>query len=91
MRRLAIISSVIAVALLILGLVEWLTNYHWAQGDQNPLFGNPHLLLNDGVTVLIAAGFLLIGSIVMWIIALRRQTPAEPTALRKEQGDRRRS
>ena len=46
--------------LLILGLVDWLTNYNWAQGDQDPLFGNPHILLNDGATVLIAGGFLAV-------------------------------
>jgi hypothetical protein len=72
MRRMAVITSVISGVLLILGVVESLTNFQWAQGDQDPLFGNPHVLLNDGTTVLIAAGFLIIGSAVMWILALRK-------------------
>jgi hypothetical protein len=72
MRRVAMITSVISGVLLIFGVVESLTNFQWAQGDQDPLFGNPHVLLNDGTTVLIAAGFLLIGSVIMWILALRR-------------------
>ena len=72
MRRLAMIFSVIFGVLLVLGLIELLTKYHWAQGDQDPLFGNPHVLLNDGTTVLIAAGLLVIGSVIMWILALRR-------------------
>ncbi len=72
MKRVAMITSVVAVVVLILGLVESLTNYQWAQGDQDPLFGNPRILLNDGMTALIAGGFLLIGAIIMWIIARRR-------------------
>ena len=72
MRRIALITSVISLVLLVLGIVEALTNYQWAQGDQNALFGNQKILLNDGVTVLIAAGFLIVGSAVMWVIALRR-------------------
>jgi hypothetical protein len=72
MRRMAIITSVITVLLLILGFADWLTNYNWAQGDQDPLFGNPRILLNDGATVLIAAGLLAVGSVIMWILALRK-------------------
>jgi hypothetical protein len=72
MKRVAMITSVVAVVVLILGLVESLTNYQWAQGDQDPLFGNPRILLNDGMTALIAGGFLLIGAIIMWVVARRR-------------------
>jgi hypothetical protein len=72
MRRMAWTFSVISVVLLVYGLVDYLTNYNWAQGDQDPLFGNPNILLNDGATVLVAAGFLSVGSIIMWIVALRR-------------------
>ncbi len=72
MRRIARVTSVIAGVLLVLGLVEYLTNYQWAQGDQDPLFGDPRILMNDGLTVLIAAGLLLIGSAIMWVLAVRR-------------------
>jgi hypothetical protein len=71
MRRIAWVFSVISVVLLVYGLIDYLTNYNWAQGDQDPLFGNQNVLLNDGATVLIAAGFLSVGSIIMWIAALR--------------------
>ena len=71
MRRLAIITSVISGLLLVLGLIDYVTNYNWSN-DQDPLFGNPRILLNDGATVLIAGGFLTIGSVVMWIMALRK-------------------
>lgn len=80
MRRIAVICTVLSGMLLILGLVEWATNYEWAAGDQDPLFGNPRVMINDGVTVLIATGFLIVGSVIMWILALR-----------KGQGDQRKS
>jgi CHASE3 domain sensor protein len=71
MKRIAIIFSVISVILLVYGLIDYLTNYNWAQGDQDPLFGNQNVLLNDGATVLIAGGFLTVGSVIMWVLALR--------------------
>jgi hypothetical protein len=73
MRRAAWIFSIVSVVLLIYGLVDYLTKYNWAQGDQDPLFGNQKILLNDGATVLIAGGFLAIGSILMWVLALRKE------------------
>ncbi|HSZ46656.1 MAG TPA: hypothetical protein VK823_15060 [Streptosporangiaceae bacterium] len=73
MRRLAWTFSIISAIILIYGLVDYLTNYNWAQGDQDPLFGNQSILLNDGATVLIAGGLLAVGSIIMWIVALRRR------------------
>jgi hypothetical protein len=67
------IFSVISALLLIYGLIDYLTKYNWAQGDQNAFFGNQNVLLNDGATVLIAGAFLSIGSAVMWILAVRKE------------------
>jgi CHASE3 domain sensor protein len=72
MKRIAIIFSIISVILLVYGLIDYLTNYNWAQGDQDPLFGNQNVLLNDGATVLIAGGLLTVGSVLMWVLALRK-------------------
>jgi hypothetical protein len=72
MKRLAMITGIVSAVVLVLGLVESLTNYQWAQGDQDPLFGDPRILLNDGMTTLIAGGLLLIGSVIMWILARRK-------------------
>jgi hypothetical protein len=72
MKRLAMITGIVSAVVLVLGLVESLTNYQWAQGDQDPLFGDPRILLNDGMTTLIAGGFLLIGSVIMWMLARRK-------------------
>jgi energy-coupling factor transporter transmembrane protein EcfT len=71
MRRLAIASTIATGLLLILGLADWLTNYNWSN-DQDPLFGNPHILLNDGATVLVATGFLAIVTALLWALALRK-------------------
>ena len=73
MRRLAWIISIVAAVVLIIGLIDYITKYKWAQGDQNAFFGNQNVLLNDGATVLIAGGLLAIGSILMWVLALRRE------------------
>jgi hypothetical protein len=72
MKRLAIIFSALTIGMLILGLVENLTNFRWAVGDQNTFFGNPRLVLNDGKVVLILTGFLVVASAVMWFMAVRK-------------------
>ena len=72
MRRAAIVCTALSGVLLVLGIVEAVTNYQWSAGDQDPLFGNPRLMMNDGTTVLIAAGFLIVVSAVMWVLAKRK-------------------
>jgi hypothetical protein len=72
MRRMAIIFSVVTGGMLVLGIIENLTNFRWASGDQNTFFGNPRVVLNDGKVVLILTGFLVIASAAMWYLALRK-------------------
>ena len=79
MRRAAIVLSVVSGLLLILGLVDYLTNYNFAN-NQGTIFGNPNVVVNEGVTVLIAAGVLVLVTAAMWILARR-----------KDQSDQRRS
>jgi hypothetical protein len=64
--------TVLSGVLIILGAVESLTNYKWSAGDQNAIFGNPRLLANDGITVLVAGGFLALVSATMWALARRK-------------------
>jgi hypothetical protein len=71
MKRIAVICTVITAILVVLGVIEAITNYQWSAGDQDPFFGNPRLLMNDGTTVLIAAGFMIVVSVVTWILARR--------------------
>ena len=71
MKRLAIVSTVVSGVLLVIGLIDYLTNYNWAN-DQNPFAGNQNVLLNDGATILIAGGLLVIISAIIWLMALRK-------------------
>ena len=72
MRRIAIFFSVITGGMLVLGIVENLTNFRWSAGDQNTFFGNQHVVLNDGKVALILTGFLLIATAMMWYVVLRK-------------------
>jgi len=69
MRRAAIIFTVISGILLVLGLVDYLTNY-----NNNPgvIFGNPKVPVSEGATVLIADGVLILATALMWILAVRK-------------------
>jgi hypothetical protein len=72
MKYLAIFFSALAVGMLILGVVEDATNFRWAD-DQNTFFGNPNWVMNDGKTVLILAGILVLTSAALWLYwAMRR-------------------
>ena len=71
MRRAAIIFTIISGIFLILGLVDYLTNYNFAN-NQGFIFGNQHVVVNEGATVLIADGFLILVSALMWILARRK-------------------
>lgn len=71
MKRLALVFTAVTALVLVLGLVDWLTNYNWSN-DQDPLFGNPRILLNDGATVLVAGGFLALVTLLVWVVALRK-------------------
>jgi hypothetical protein len=72
MKRLAIIVTIVAAVVLVIGLVEDVTNYKWSSGDQNAFFGNPRLLMNDGTTALIVGGILALVSGVIWLAATRK-------------------
>jgi hypothetical protein len=72
MRRIALICAVLSALLFADGTYMELS--HYQPGDQDPLFGNPHFIMSDGTTVLIAGGFLLIVTVVMWLVAVRRDS-----------------
>jgi hypothetical protein len=74
MKRLALVCAVISVLLVIDGLYMTLANYH--PGDQNTFFGNQNLILSDGQVVLISAGFFIFATIIIAIVAVRRDAAA---------------
>lgn len=78
MKRVTIVCAVVTVLLLADGL--WMELAHYHPGDQNAFFGNGNLVLSDGQVILISAGFLLLATVVMWVLTVRRgaQPPAGP-------------
>ncbi|MGH3274725.1 MAG: hypothetical protein ACRDNZ_10470 [Streptosporangiaceae bacterium] len=72
MRRVTIIFAVVTVLLFADGLWMEFTRYH--PGDQNNFFGNGNIILSDGQVILISAGFLLLATLVMWLVTIRRGT-----------------
>jgi hypothetical protein len=68
----AIFFSALSVCMIVLGIVEWVTNFRWSAGDQNTFFGNPRLVLNDGKVVIILSAFLILVSLVLWVAAARK-------------------
>lgn len=77
MKRIALVTAIIAVLLLIDGTYLQLTNNE-VGGDSGVLFGNPNIVLSAGTVVLISGGFMLLGAAIMWAVAVRRgQRPGE--------------
>jgi hypothetical protein len=87
MKRAALVFAVLAVLLLADGLFMVLS--HYQPGDQDPLFGNPRLIISDGTTTLIAGGLLIVVAAIMWLAAGRG--PRDRPAARTGQGHQRRS
>jgi hypothetical protein len=71
MRRIALVTAVVAVLLLIDGAYLQLTNNE-VGGDSGVLFGNPNLFLSAGTVVLISGGLMLLGAGLMWAVAIQR-------------------
>jgi hypothetical protein len=75
MKRIALVTAVIAVLLLIDGAYLQLTNNE-VGGDSGVLFGNPNLFLSAGTVVLISGGLILVGAGLMWAVGVRRDRAA---------------
>jgi hypothetical protein len=71
MKRIAIVTAVVALLLLIDGTYLQLSN-NQVGGDSGILFGNPNLFLSAGTVVLISGGLILLGAVLMWVMAVRR-------------------
>jgi hypothetical protein len=78
MKRIAIVTAVVALLLLIDGTYLQLS-HNEVGGDSGILFGNPNLFLSAGTVVLISGGLILLGAAFMWVVAVRRagRLPAE--------------
>jgi hypothetical protein len=72
MKRIAVVTGVVAVLLLIDGIYLQLS-HNEVGGDSGILFGNPNLFLSAGTVVLISGALMLAGTGIMWVVAVRRQ------------------
>jgi hypothetical protein len=71
-KRIAIVTAVIALLLLIDGTYLQVTN-NQVGGDSGILFGDANIFVSAGAVVLFSGGLMLLGAVLMWVVALRRQ------------------
>jgi hypothetical protein len=72
MKRGALVFAVVALLLLADGSYLLVSN-NQVGGDTGVLFGNPNMSLSAGTVVLISGGLLLLGAVIMWVVAIRRE------------------
>jgi hypothetical protein len=72
MKRIALVTAITAVVLLIDGAYLQLSSNE-VGGDSGILFGNPNLFLSAGTVVLISGGLMLVGAGIMWAVAMGRK------------------
>jgi hypothetical protein len=70
-KRAALVFAVVSLLLFADGAYLQATNNN-VGGDTGVLFGNPNHPLSAGTVVLISAGFLLLGAVLLWFLGMRR-------------------
>ena len=96
MKRAAVVFGVVSLLLFMDGIYLVATHKN-PNGDTGVLFGNPHNFLSSGTIVLISAMLMLVASVAMWLVWIRRadkeRRPAgdPPTSERPGQSGRRAS
>ena len=72
MRRLALVFGVLSLLLFADG-IYLLATHNEVGGDTGVLFGNPNKFLSAGTVVVICALLLLVASVTMWLVGVRRE------------------
>ena len=72
MRRLALVFGVLSLLLFADG-IYLLATHNEVGGDTGVLFGNPDKFLSAGTVVVISALLLLVASVSMWLVGVRRE------------------
>ena len=72
MKRAAIVFGVLTLLLFADGIYLLATHKN-PNGDTGVLFGNPDKFLSAGTVVVISALFLLVATVAMWLVAVRRE------------------
>jgi hypothetical protein len=93
MKRAAIVFGVLTLLLFADG-IYLLAAHKNPNGDTGVLFGNPDKFLSAGTVVVISAMFLLVATVTMWLVAVRREdrerqaAERPPTSAQAEQSGR---
>ena len=72
LRRAALIFGIVALLLLADG-AYLLATHNNVSGDTGVLFGNPNYYLNAGTVVVLSGVFVLVLSVIMWLVDVHRQ------------------
>ena len=72
MKRAAIVFGVLTLLLFADG-IYLLAAHTNPNGDTGLLFGNPNNFLSAGTVVVISALVLLVATVIMWLVAVRRE------------------
>ena len=79
MKRIAIVFGIVSLLLLADG-IYLLATHNQVGGDTGTLFGNPHYFLSAGTIVLISALLVLVASVIMWLVGVRREDKERQSA-----------
>lgn len=72
MKRIALVFGVVSLLLFADGSYL-LATHNEVGGDTGVLFGNPNNFLSAGTIVVISALLLLVASVIMWLVGVRRE------------------
>jgi hypothetical protein len=85
-KRIALVFGVVALLLFADG-GYLVATHNQLGGDTGTLFGNPHYFLSAGAVVIISGLFVFVASLVMWVVAVRREDSARQPAADPPEGD----
>ena len=72
MKRLALAFGIVSLLLFADG-IYLLATHNEVGGDTGVLFGNPNKFLSAGTIVVISALLVLVASVIMWLVDVRRE------------------
>ncbi len=79
MKRVALVFGAVSLLLFADG-IYLLATHNEVGGDTGVLFGNPNKFLSAGTIVVISALLVLVASVVMWLVGVRREDKERRTA-----------
>ena len=81
LKRTALVFGILSLLLFADGSYLLATHKN-PNGDTGILFGNPHNFLSSGTIVVISALFLLVATVIMWLVAVHREDKERQAAER---------